>query len=103
VKDTLLRSFLVLLLAVCVPFQAVLAASGAQDTAIEQCHDGHDGHDSHGKASGSHCGACCASAAIAGSIPLLPALPVHDAVNAAPCLAPLGDLPSGLDRPPRPL
>jgi hypothetical protein len=103
VKDNLLRSFLVLLLVVCVPFQAALAASVGQDAAIEQCHDGHDDHDGHGKQPASHCGSCCASAAIASVIHLVAASPVHDAVRAVPSVLPFGDLPDGLDRPPRAL
>jgi len=101
VRDSLLRSILVLLLALCVPFQAALALSAGEHAALEQCH--HDGHDDHGKPSGSHCGTCCASAAIAGVIIPLPASPAHDTANGGVDLPPLGDLPGGVDRPPRAL
>jgi hypothetical protein len=99
----LCRIFVAVMLVVCVPFQAALAVSAAQHAALEQCHDGHDGHDGHGKASGSHCGSCCTSAAIAGAPHPLPASPAHGTAHAVPDLPPLGDLPGGLDRPPRAL
>jgi hypothetical protein len=100
VRDIPLRWFLVLLLAVCVPFQAALAVSAGQHAALEQCHDGHDGH---GKAPGSHCGTCCTSAAIASATHPLPASPAHGAAHTVPGFPPLGDLPGVLDRPPRAL
>jgi hypothetical protein len=103
VRDISLRWFLVLLLAVCVPFQAALAVSVAQHAALEQCHDGHDGHDGHGKASGSHCSSCCTSAAIASAPHPLSASPAHGAAHTVPGHPPLGDLPGVLDRPPRAL
>lgn len=103
-KDTLLRSFVVLALAVCVPFQAAFAVSAGQHAALEQCHqDGHDGHDGHGKPAGTHCHECCTTAAIAGAMVVVSPSSAHDAVSTAPGMHPPGDLPAGLDRPPRSL
>jgi hypothetical protein len=120
----LFRSLVALLLAVTVPFQAALAVSAAQcmalqhhqDSGSQDAHAGHadhqhsdhgapkpDPHHGKGATQCGPCAGCCASAAIDSVIVLLPASPVHDTANAVPGVPPLGDLPGGLDRPPRAL
>jgi hypothetical protein len=92
-RDSSLRWVLVLLLAVCVPFQATLALSAGQHAALEQCHDG-----GHAQDSGSHCGACCGSAAMVTLVVAWPSGP--GALDLLPHLPPSSALLRTLDRPP---
>jgi hypothetical protein len=113
----LVRLLIVALLALAVPFQGALAVSTAQCTALEHHPDGshphsHDGSDhadhsdadgSAGDSNGSHCGpctACCASVSIAALPSLSDIVAARYAVNKSHDSPLLGDLPSGLFRPP---
>jgi hypothetical protein len=120
----LARALLISLLVVCVPTQAALAVSAGQCMALQHHQDSgghdasasHEGHQHsdheapqpdphHGKATTQcgPCAGCCASAAISSLITPLPASPVHDMASTVVGFPPLGDLPGGLDRPPRAL